>query len=338
MDDFRRDDKNRRGAEPAKSMAAIRMVVWATIGLVFLTTAAVAQIERKPIAPEDLQKIQDSNAKCLECHSEASFDALDRPNVDKEKLRAHLVDPSVYEDSNHGRVECLACHVKGFKETPHVEKDKQQINWCDECHTRKFLRIEMQFDESVHAKDGIKDKFTCSTCHDPHVFQHEMYLSSPRKAVQQDNTMCLQCHDSEERFALMTKEARPDLAAKHEWLPNNPLHWAAVRCVECHTPAPKKVLSHEIVNAEKAEKNCVACHSADSTLRVRLYRHLVKEERNEVGFINSVILNEAYVIGATRNLYLDKAFGIVAALVIGGISLHSLLRIISGLWRRRRND
>ena len=168
MDDFRRDDKNRRGAEPAKSMAAIRMVVWATIGLVFLTTAAVAQIERKPIAPEDLQKIQDSNAKCLECHSEASFDALDRPNVDKEKLRAHLVDPSVYEDSNHGRVECLACHVKGFKETPHVEKDKQQINWCDECHTRKFLRIEMQFDESVHAKDGIKDKFTCSTCHDPH--------------------------------------------------------------------------------------------------------------------------------------------------------------------------
>ncbi len=318
-------------------MAAIKTVMWAAIGLVFLTTSAVAQIERKAIAPEDLKKIQESNAKCLECHSEAGFGTLNREGVEKEKLRDHLVDLGVYSDSNHGRVECKACHVKGFEEFPHADDDKKQINWCDECHTRKFLRIEEQFDESVHAKDGIKDKFTCSTCHDPHVFQHEKYLSSPREAVRQDNTMCLQCHGSDERFAQMTKEARPDLAKKHEWLPNNALHWAAVRCVECHTPVPGKVLSHEIVNADRAEKNCVACHSTESTLRVRLYRHLVKEERNEVGFVNSVILNEAYVIGATRNVYLDMAFGIIAAIVIGGIGFHTVLRIIAGWWRRRRN-
>ena len=217
----------------------------------------------------------------------------------------------------------------------------QLAHWCDECHTRKFLRIEDQFAKSVHAKDEIKDKFTCSTCHDPHVFQHEKYLSSPREAVQQDNTMCLQCHGSDEAFAQMTKEPRPDLAEKHEWLPNNPLHWAAVRCVECHTPVPKKVLSHEILNAEKAEKNCVACHSTDSTLRVRLYRHVVETEHEQVGyfagFVNSMILNEAYIIGATRNRYLDIVFGIVSVLVISGIAVHSVLRILAG-WRRRRRN
>ena len=149
--------------------------------------------------------------------------------------------------------------------------------------------------------------------------------------------MCLQCHGSDEVFAQMSKEPRPDLAEKHEWLPNNSLHWAAVRCVECHTPVPKKVLSHEILNAEKAEKNCVACHSTDSTLRVRLYKHLVKEERNTAGFVNSVILNEAYVIGATRNVFLDIAFGIIMAVVIAGIGFHSILRILASWWRRRRN-
>ena len=318
-------------------MAAIKTVFWAVIGLVLLTTAAVAQIERKPIAPEDLKNIQDSNAKCLECHSEDGFDALERQGVDKDKLRDHLVDFGVYSDSSHGRVECKACHVKGFEDFPHADDDKKQINWCDECHTRKFLRIEMQFDESVHAKEGVKDKFTCSTCHDPHVFQAAKYMNAPRDVVRQDNDFCLDCHGSDQGFAQVSKEARPDLEKNHEWLPNRPLHWNAVRCVECHTPVSKKVMSHEILPAEKAEKRCVACHSADSTLRLRLYKHLVSEERSKVGFINSVILNEAYVVGATRNVYLDMAFGIVAALVIGGIGFHTVLRIIAGWLRRRRN-
>ena len=110
-----------------------------------------------------------------------------------------------------------------------------------------------------------------------------------------------------------------------------------MRCVECHTPVSKKVMSHEILPAEKAEKRCVACHSADSTLRLRLYKHMVSEERSRVGFVNSMILNEAYVIGATRNVYLDLALGIFAAVVVFIIVLHSILRIIAAWVRSRRN-
>jgi hypothetical protein len=71
---------------------------------------------------------------------------------------------------------------------------------------------------------------------------------------------------------------------------------------------------------------------------VRLYRHRLEEERETAGFINTLILNEAYVIGATRNRYLDAGFGLVAAAVVGGIALHGLARWVAALRRRRRRD
>lgn len=300
--------------------------------------SAAAQTATK-VEPAEIERIRRANAQCLDCHSEAGLNAITRPDVNKADLAGRLVDPEAFLKSNHANVECVACHVTGFKEFPHAEAAKQQINNCDECHTRQFLRIEDQFLKSVHAKKAEEQpgSFTCITCHDPHVFLKASHFSTTRQAVRQDNAMCLQCHASDERFAQLSKAPLPDLQKIHAWLPNTPLHWAAVRCVECHTPVPQSILSHEILPAERAEKNCVACHSVNSTLRVRLYRHLVEEERETVGFINSVILNEAYVIGATRNRYLDMAFGLVAAVVVGGIALHGLARFVAGLKRRRRD-
>lgn len=307
--------------------------------MVFIGGGLAAAQTATTVEPADIERIRRANAQCLDCHSEAGMQALTRPDVNKAALAGRLVDPEAFLKSNHANVECVACHVTGFKEFPHAEVAKQQINNCDECHTRQFLRIEDQFAKSVHAKKAKEQpgSFTCVTCHDPHVFLKASHFSTTRQAVRQDNAMCLQCHASDERFAQLSKDARPDLQKIHDWLPNTPLHWAAVRCVECHTPVPQSILSHEILPAERAEKNCVACHSANSTLRVRLYRHLVEEERETVGFINSVILNEAYVIGATRNRYLDMAFGLATAVVVGGIALHGLARFVAGLRRRRRD-
>jgi len=315
------------------------MAALAALAALVGATAALGQATDK-ITPEELARIRQSNAQCLECHSGTGLKVLTRADVDKARLAGLLVDPDTFVKSNHGKMECVACHVRGFKEFPHAEKEKKLINGCDECHTRQFLVIEDQFFKSVHAKKAKEQagSFTCVTCHDPHVFLQVTHFSTTRAAVRQDNGMCLQCHGSDQRFAQLSKDARPDLERIHGWLPNRPLHWAAARCVECHTPVPQKVLSHEILPAEKAERNCVACHSVNSALRVRLYRHLVEKERETVGFVNSVILNEAYVIGATRNRYLDLAFGIATLAVVAGLGLHGLLRILAGLRRRRRHE
>lgn len=282
-----------------------------------------------------LEQVRAENEPCLGCHSEAGFSSGAHARIPRQDIAEHFVDPAVFEKSNHGKVACVTCHVTGFASFPHIEKPSRQTNTCADCHARIVLRIEEQFLKSVHERK-LPKAFTCTTCHDPHVFIHEKKFSLAREIVRQDNGMCLQCHADPERFARMTKTAMRDLHAIHHWLPNADAHWAAVRCVECHTAAPQRVLSHEILAASGAERNCVACHSVDSALRVRLYRHLVAEEREQAGFLNSVIMNEAYVIGATRNRYLDLASLLLLGAVAGGIALHGAARIVAALIRRRR--
>jgi hypothetical protein len=100
----------------------------------------------------------------------------------------------------------------------------------------------------------------------------------------------------------------------------------------------KLALSHEILDKEKAERNCVSCHSQDTALRMRLYRHVAQEETNELGFLNSAVLGDAYVIGATRNVYLDKLALWLTGLTLAAIGLHAGIRILSGLYRRWRKS
>ena len=207
----------------------------------------------------------------------------------------------------------------------------QQISQCSECHAQKVMRIEAQFDSSVHAT-RLPEKFTCTTCHDPHRFLAAARLVDPRRIVAQDNAMCLDCHGSDRRFhAIAPDKERADLERAHDWLPNIQLHWKNVRCVECHTPVStvkSLALSHQILAAKDTGRDCVACHTRDSALRTRLYRHLIAAEQESAGFANSVILRNAYVIGATRNTYLDLAGGLLIAGVVGGVTGHGILRLL----------
>jgi len=89
------------------------------------------------------------------------------------------------------------------------------------------------------------------------------------------------------------------------------------------------MLSHQILAKDKAEKDCLTCHSASSTLKTRLYRHLVKEEQQRLGFANSVILATSYVPGATRHPLLDTlVLGAFAAMLLGLLA-HGLGRFLT---------
>jgi predicted CXXCH cytochrome family protein len=251
------------------------------------------------------------------------------------------VDTELYSSSNHGGVECKTCHGAGFAEFPHKDAARQQISQCSECHAQKVLRIEAQFDKSVHAT-LLPGKFTCTTCHNPHVFKSARKLFYPRQIVAQDNRMCMDCHQSDRRFhALAPDKERSDLERAHTWLPHIQSHWKDVRCVECHTPVSTVktlALSHEILRRSDAGKDCVACHSKESALRTRLYRHLVGAEQETAGFLNSVILRNSYVIGASRNTYLDWVGGLLVAGTVGAVAGHGILRCAAGFWRKRRRN
>jgi hypothetical protein len=78
---------------------------------------------------------------------------------------------------------------------------------------------------------------------------------------------------------------------------------------------------------EKAVKRCVECHSQNSLLMVSLYKYQAKENRTQAGFLNAIILNNAFVIGANRNVVLNKVSSIVFFATLGLLLLHLVLRM-----------
>ena len=293
------------------------------------------------ITPEQLAKVHAGNDKCLACHSLAGVEHPPVAGMDIKKLRTLIRDADAFYASDHQRLACTKCHNEGYDEHPHATDAKDNTTTCSDCHSKSAALVDKQFAKSVHAKN-LSDKFTCTTCHDPHVMRLAARQSDPHKIVAQDNRVCLGCHDSDEQFAKMApeKKSRPLIDDIHDWLPNTRLHWKNVRCVECHTPAVAagEPISHEIFNKEKAEKKCLTCHSANSSLKTRLYRHLVTEEQQRLGFANSIILSSSYVLGVTRHPLLDTLILIAFAAMFLGLLAHGLGRVIARIIQRRKNN
>lgn len=303
-----------------------------------LSTAAFVLAAEAPPTPEMLEKIRVANDECFGCHSETGLKNPPKAGMDLVKLKDMLIDAAALKASDHDQMACAKCHKKGYKDHPHADDARESLAECQECHAKKSMRIERQFDKSVHA-ENLADKLTCAKCHDAHVMKIAAKLGDPRKIVAQDNKVCVDCHDSDDAYAKLApeKKKRPLIDDAHTWLPNMQLHWQAVRCVECHTPPDEKILSHEILDKKKAEKKCVTCHSANTALKTRLYRHLAAEEQNKFGFLNSVVLRNSYVVGATRNPTLDLVLiGLIAAIFVG-VVVHGVIRLLLSL-RRKRND
>lgn len=300
-----------------------------------------------PQDPETLAQIKAWNAQCLQCHVGDSLHELDKGlfSIPQETAQGIRTSPT-FVASNHGRMACKTCHAGAFSQYPHEavngNMDARTLP-CDECHAVESFRVEDQVSRSVHSKN-LADSFNCSTCHDPHTVASASRLGSVQKLVAQDNGMCLDCHNNDQKFAefggkLTPEKPRPDLDKIHDWLPNTQRHWESARCVDCHTPPVSQTsvvsLSHEILDKEKARKDCATCHSQNSALNLSLYRHVRETETRERGFANAAFLSNAYVIGATRNIYLDMLGLIMVGGTLVGVTVHGLLRIIVA--RRRKS-
>ncbi len=275
---------------------------------------------------------------CLRCHGMKGM-AYQDPVTGS--LRQLSVDPVAMAASSHGKLTCRACHGPGFEAYPHFEEAKREALHCLECHKgndpfpyAQFEAIEKGFVRSIHART-MPDRFTCVSCHDPHLF-HGLFQTPVRdmpEQVRQDNAICLNCHRHNDHIQELTGRVFPTLMENHDWLPNVERHWQAVRCVECHTGS-NRPRDHFILGKAFALRDCVSCHSRNSLLLRKLYLYQSAEERQKGGFVNALVLNNAYIIGMTRNLWLDWAG-------LGLLSLTGLVLLGHGLARwlfARRGD
>jgi NAD-dependent SIR2 family protein deacetylase len=139
--------------------------------------------------------------------------------------------------------------------------------------------------------------------------------------------MCLKCHADYDRFQLLSDREEINILTTHDWLPNQDAHFRNVRCIECHTKVNDTILvAHLIKQKSDAVKACNECHSQNSLLMSSLYKFQSKEQRKN-GFLNGIILNESYVIGANRNQYLNNLSIIIFVILSGVIAVHTVFRI-----------
>ena len=283
------------------------------------------------------QAVNEDNSSCLRCHAMKTLAYQDSTSGGIVSL---YVNPARYRHSVHKRLDCTVCHNnKGYIQYPHAESVKTENLSCLNCHQNDkkfesfhFREKEQEFKESIHYKK-LRDHFDCFSCHNPHDFNTTRGERDVKKIIRLDNQICLNCHRSPARISALTKDKLGDLNLVHSWLPNTELHWSSVRCVECHTESGKN-LSHIILPAKKAVKNCESCHTKNSILLNQLYTFRVQESRQKRGFLNAIAYNSPYIIGMTRNLFLDRLSIILFIFMIVGLAAHGFGRWIGN----RRNS
>lgn len=267
---------------------------------------------------------------CLRCHGMETMGQVEALG----RIRSLRVDAADFAASVHGDKNCVFCHY-GFNDFPHSERAvTRRKPRCTSCHRGEkyeswgFEPIREEFEASVHvAKLG--EDFTCFACHNPHTFDPSRESRTIPLTVEYSNAICMECHNDRKQMTDRFGVSTGPLDITHAFLPNRAAHWRTVRCLDCHTAPNERMVSHQVLPKAEAVRNCVECHATESRLMSKLYLHRVEEERQTAGFVNSVVLNDAYVVGMTRNKYLDWLSIILAIITMLGIALHAFGRYLA---------
>jgi hypothetical protein len=310
-----------------------------SVSFIFLSVP----IKGSQVDTDDTSKFKseffDQNEKCFRCHGNSKYtylNTLSNKEVSAMMFDKRIIHRDVFYNANHRSFACIDCHSAEYDTFPHPGQLRMEEMYnCIDCHGNDekyakyhFEEIVTEFQQSSHY-NVIGDAFTCWKCHNPHSYKINIRNSKNiTESVAYDNQMCLNCHSDFERFQLLSNREEINLIQKHEWLPNQALHFSQVRCIECHSrPTDSLLVAHLIMPKEKAVKRCVECHSKNSLLMSSLYKFKSKETRSKGGFMNAIILNDAFVIGANRNFVLNRISIIVFLVTIGLLSIHIVFRI-----------
>ncbi len=315
------------------------------IPTIFFSILLLAVASTLIAQPDDTTKLKpsfyevndyvDDNEACLVCHGEMKY-VLEDPNTGRSKhermYSERAIDRDAFYTSVHRTFACTDCHSYDYNTFPHaIETRVEEQFLCMDCHgydetfaKYHFEDIEVEFQESIHNME----EFTCWKCHDPHSYKAFMRNAEDlEEAILYDNNMCLRCHADFDRFTLLTDREEIVVVESHDWLPNQAAHFKKVRCIECHTEINDSILvAHKILPKDQAVQRCTECHSRDSRLMHTLYKFQSLEERKG-GFVNSIMINNTYVIGANQNIWLNRLSLLVFGLTLLVIVFHSYLRI-----------
>lgn len=308
--------------------------------------------------------------KCIACHAGPNRMTFDSKTGQSRTVTISMQD---FHNSAHGKTECLDCHAKGFDSFPHRNKKTETCVDCHPRKDKgaeadkpyEFERVQKEFEATGHfteyqhakerccgtaagkpATDNVsgssdagkagekkeaKQRFTCEHCHEPHYFKATKQIAQPPLIRANDNGPCLRCH-KDDASGPLSDPAKPDLLVAHRYLPYAQRHLDGTRCIDCHTNV-KTTVAHDLPLGKKANQGCNTCHSIDSVLMKRLYRY-VTDIDPKLGFNNSPLLQDGYVMGGNRHKWTDIAAYLLMTIGVALVLAHGVWRIVG----RRRSS
>lgn len=280
----------------------------------------------------------EENQQCLKCHGSTYYNYYNTgiEKMIRERMNPYfIVDSAEYYQANHRNFSCTDCHSSDYSQFPHSGELRMEPKMgCMDCHGGdddyakfNFEQIEEEFHNSVHSSKHSED-FTCWMCHNPHSYKINARSNGHLKeTIQYDNNICLSCHADISKYQLLTTLENPNILEKHDWLPNQVLHFQSVRCIECHTVINNDILvAHNVQTKDKAVQRCAECHSQNSILKETLYKY--QNEGMSYSEDRGDNIKSPQLIGGNRNYVLNFASIIIFLMVMGGIGIHVILRII----------
>lgn len=280
-----------------------------------------------------------ANDFCLSCHANRYYTYANQDSsqtIRHKMFKDLIIDTLEFYQNNHKSFACTDCHSSEYNTLPHTSDLKlEPMLSCLDCHGDSefmpglnFQTITDEYAKSVHATRE-NSHTSCWSCHNPHSYrittrsQHNL-----SEVVAYDNSICLECHSGMGKFDLLYGDPKSTLIAKHAWLPNAINHFKSARCIECHTEIREDMLvAHNIRPKEEAVKTCAACHSADSRLKHTLYKYQLQQDREEQGVVKAFFSNRMMAVGTNPSPFLNLVSLILFAMAIGGVIIHSLIRI-----------
>lgn len=279
---------------------------------------------------------------CQHCHAQKKFKLLSSDSsetVVSTMCEEYIIDSAEFVASNHKTFQCIDCHSEDYLKYPHPRSVRFENPYrCLDCHSEDpelghlhFEAIQSEYEKSIHYKIMGEEAFSCWKCHEPH--SYSLFIRKNKSItdiVKYNNNACLQCHTEFDLTKPQKESALDSILAIHNWLPNQTLHFKKIRCIDCHAQTHDSILvAHHILPKDSAVKECIDCHSQNNILQTSLYKHRLKEERKKHGFMNAVVMNEHYVIGANRNYYLNVISLVIFIFTIAGIIIHAVIRFIT---------
>ncbi len=268
---------------------------------------------------------------CITCHLKTPHNKFSKSLIDYEKS----VHGQALISGNAEAATCIDCHgVHNLKKSSDSTSTVNHFNVpkvCGRCH----VTIYNEYSLSVHGislAKGNNDAPSCTFCHGEHAIQSPLKVDNQiitenkmnlDKLESTQMLSCVKCHTNKK---MMDKYKLLTISEAHNWLPNLAAHWATVRCVDCHSSYDPPNLSHNLLKRRNVVRKCEKCHSKNSILMTKLYKHEKEKSREKLGFINGTLLSDAYVVGTTRNVYLDSISYTIFGITLLGIMIHGFLR------------